>query len=71
MNRRQRPSASTIAGTIEHGPRGAILLDEDGVRWRLGLPNGQIPDGLSGRVNVRGRIVEIDRIEVDYLEGGT
>lgn len=71
MNHRQRPSASTIAGTIEHGPRGPLLLDGDGVRWRLGFPTGQIPDGLSGRVNVRGRIVEIDRIEVDYLEGET
>ena len=69
MNRIFRPSASTIVGTIEHGPRGPILLDGDGVRWRLAFPAGQVAAALAGRVTVRGRIVEIDRIEVDYLEG--
>lgn len=71
MNRNRRSSATTIVGTIEHGPRGPILLDGNGVRWRLGFTAGQVPEGLAGRVNVRGRIVEVDRIEVDYLEGAT
>lgn len=71
MNQTRLPSANTIIGIIEHGPRGPILRDGDGVRWRLGFTDGQVPDGLPGRVKVRGRIVEIDRIEVDYLEAET
>lgn len=69
MNPTTNRSANAFTGTLETGPRGPILLDQDGVRWRLGFPEGQVPEGLLGRVNVRGRIVEIDRIEVDYLEG--
>lgn len=71
MNQNRRLSTNTIVGTIEHGPRGPILRDDDGVRWRLGFADGQVPDGLAVRVNVRGRIVEIDRIDVDYLVGET
>lgn len=55
-------------GTIEFGARGPILRDDDGVCWRLGFVDETTANGLSGRVRVRGRIVEIDRIEVEYVE---
>lgn len=55
-------------GTIEPGARGPILRDDDGVCWRLGFVDETTANGLSGRVRVRGRIVEIDRIEVEYVE---
>ena len=55
-------------GTIEPGARGPILRDDDGVCWRLGFVDETTANGLKGRVRVRGRIVEIDRIEVEYVE---
>lgn len=55
-------------GTIEPGARGPILRDDDGVCWRLGFVDETTVNGLSGRVRVRGRIVEVDRIEVEYVE---
>lgn len=55
-------------GTIEPGARGPILRDDDGVYWRLGFVDEATANGLSGRVRVRGRIVEVDRIEVEYVD---
>lgn len=55
-------------GTIEPGARGPILRDDDGMCWRLGFVDETTANGLSGRVRVRGRIVEVDRIEVEYVE---
>lgn len=55
-------------GTIEPGARGPILRDDDGVCWRLGFVDETTANGLSGRVRVRGRIIEVDRIEVEYVE---
>ena len=49
-------------------PRGLILRDDDGVCWRLGFVDEAVADGLSGRVRVRGRIVEVDRIEAEYVD---
>ncbi len=55
-------------GTIEPGARGPILRDDDGMCWRLGFVDETTANGLSGRVRVRGRIVEVDRIEVEYVD---
>ena len=61
-------SARFHVGTIEPGARGPILRDDDGVCWRLDFVDERIAGGLSGRVRVRGRIVDVDRIEVEYFE---
>ncbi len=45
-----------------------ILRDVDGVCWLLGFVDESAADGLSGRVRVRGRIVDVDRLEVEYVE---
>lgn len=55
-------------GTIEVARRGLILRDEEGVCWRLTFPDDQVPEGIDGSVSVRGRVVEMDRIEVEYFE---
>lgn len=55
-------------GTIELGARGPILRDDQGICWRLGFVDECAADGLRGRVRVRGRIVDVDRIEVEYVE---
>ena len=55
-------------GTIEPGARGPILRDDEVLCWRLGFVDESVADGLSGRVRVRGRIVDVDRIEVEYIE---
>lgn len=55
-------------GTIEAARRGLILRDEDGVCWRLTFADDQVPELIGGSVSVRGRIVEMDRIEVEYYE---
>ena len=61
-------SARFHFGTIEHGARGPILRDDDGLRWRLGFIDESAAEGLDGRVRVRGRIVDIDWIEVEFVE---
>ena len=61
-------SARFHVGTIEPGARGPILRDDDGVCWRLAFVDERMADGLNGRVQVRGRIVDVDRIEVEYVE---
>ena len=64
-----RPHASRFHdGTIEPGARGPILRGDDGLCWRLGFVDETAADGLSGRVRVRGRIIDVDRIEVEYVE---
>jgi len=64
-----RPLASKFHdGTIEPGARGPILRDDEGLCWRLGFVDESAADGLRGRVRVRGRIVDVDRIEVEYVE---
>lgn len=55
-------------GTIELGARGPILRDDQGICWRLGFVDECAADGLRGRVRVRGRTVDVDRIEVEYVE---
>lgn len=55
-------------GSIEPGARGPILRDDEGLCWRLGFVDETLAEGLSGRVRVRGRIVDVDRIEVEYVE---
>ena len=68
MKSTSSPSARFHIGTIEPGARGPILRDDDGLCWRLGFVDERMADGLNGRVRVRGRIVDIDRIEVEYVE---
>lgn len=53
---------------IEPGARAPILRGDDGLCWRLGFVDESAAGGLNGRVRVRGRIVDIDRIEVEYVE---
>ena len=72
MNLPARRSANTITGTIEAGARGPILRDADGVAWRLHFGEEPVPDDLEGRVSVRGKIIQPDRIDVEFctpLEG--
>jgi len=45
-----------------------ILRDDAGVSWRIGFADGTVPDNVDGQVRIRGRVVDIDRIEVDYIE---
>lgn len=67
MKSAARNPANTITGTIEPGPRGPILRDADGVRWRLSFVNGAASEGLSGRVSVRGKLAGPDLIEAEYV----
>lgn len=63
-----RPRVSRFHdGTIEPGARGPILPDEDGLCWRLGFVD-ECAVEVSGRVRVCGRIDDVDRIEVEYVE---
>ena len=41
---------------------------DDGLCWRLGFVDESAAAGLNGRVRVRGRIVEVDRFEGEYVE---
>jgi hypothetical protein len=66
MNRPVRFSANTITGTLVAGARGPILRDVDGVAWRLYFGEEPVPDGLEGKVSVRGKIVKPDRIDVEF-----
>ncbi|KHS42194.1 DUF5818 domain-containing protein [Novosphingobium subterraneum] len=64
-----RPHISSFHnGTIEPGARGPILRDDDGLYWRLRFADECAADGLNGRVRVRGRIVDVDRIEVEFIQ---
>lgn len=67
MKRPTVNSASAIIGTLEQGPRGPILRDVNGVRWRLSCADGVSVDCLAGSVSVRGRLAGSDLIEVEYL----
>ena len=66
MNRPVRFSANTITGTLVAGARGPILRDVDGVARRLYFGEEPVPDGLEGKVSVRGKIVKPDRIDVEF-----
>lgn len=66
MNLPARRTANTITGTIEAGARGPILRDADGVAWRLHFGEEPVPEGLEGQVSVRGKIVQPDRIDVEF-----
>ena len=66
MNRPARITANTITGTLEAGARGPILRDADGVAWRLHFGEEPVPDRLDGKVSVRGKIVQPDRIDVEF-----
>jgi len=66
MNLPARRSANTITGTIEAGPRGLILRDADGIAWRMHFGEEPAPDRLDGKVSVRGKIVQPDRIDVEF-----
>lgn len=66
MNRPVRLTANTITGTLEAGARGPILRDADGVAWRLHFGEEPVPDRLDGKVSVRGKIVQPDRIDVEF-----
>lgn len=66
MNLPARRTSSTITGTIETGPRGPILRDADGLAWRLQFGDEPVPEGLQGEVSVRGKIVQPDRIDVEF-----
>lgn len=68
MNQTRKRPASSFAGSIERGPRGPILRDDAGVSWRIGFADGTVPENVDGQVRIRGRVVDIDRIEVDYIE---
>ena len=43
-----------------------ILRDAEGVAWRLHFGEEPVPDRLDGKVNVRGKIVQPDRIDVEF-----
>jgi hypothetical protein len=66
MNLPARRTANPIPGTIEAGPRGPILRDADGLAWRLHFGEESVPEGLEGQVSVRGKIVQPDRIDVEF-----
>lgn len=66
MNRPARFTSNTITGTIEAGPRGPILRDAEGLAWRLHFGDEPVPEDLEGRVSVRGRMVQPDRIDVEF-----
>ena len=66
MNRPARRSANTITGTIEPGARGLILRDAEGLAWRLHFGEEPVPEGLHGQISVRGKIVQPDRIDVEF-----
>lgn len=66
MNRPVRFTANTIIGTIEPGARGPILRDAEGLAWRLHFGEEPVPEGLQGQVSVRGKIVQPDRIDVEF-----
>jgi hypothetical protein len=66
MNRPPHLAANLITGTIELGARGPILRDADGVAWRLHFGEEPAPDHLEGKVGVRGKIVQPDRIDVEF-----
>ena len=66
MNLPARRTANTITGTLEAGPRGPILRDADGVAWRLDFGEEPVPQCLQGQVSVRGKIVQPDRIDVEF-----
>ncbi len=66
MNLPARRTASMITGTIEAGPRGLVLRDADGIAWRLHFGEEPAPDRLDGKVSVRGKIVQPDRIDVEF-----
>ncbi|MDF8335625.1 DUF5818 domain-containing protein [Novosphingobium cyanobacteriorum] len=66
MNRPARSTSNTITGTIEAGPRGPILRDAEGLAWRLHFGEEPVPEGLQGEVSVRGKIVQPDRIDVEF-----
>lgn len=68
MKRTKPRPGNAFSGTLESGPRGPILRDDAGVSWRLGFADAAVPDKLEGRVRIRGRVVDVDRIEVDYIE---
>lgn len=67
MRRSKSSAPNSFTGTIEHGPRGHILRDADGVRWRLSFVNGATPEGLNGQVSVRGKLAGPDLIEAEYI----
>ena len=68
MKSTSSPSARFHVGMIEPGARAPILRGDDGLCWRLGFVDESAAAGLNGRVRVRGRIVDVDRIEVEYVE---
>lgn len=73
MHQPNSRAANVHVGTIEASPRGPLLRDDEGVVWRLGFVDDQVPEDLVGRVTIRGRVVDLDRIEVGYwerLDGG-
>jgi hypothetical protein len=66
MNLPARRTANIITGTIEAGPRGPMLRDAEGLAWRLHFGEEPAPEGLQGQVRVRGKIVQPDRIDVEF-----
>jgi len=73
MHQPNSRAANVHVGTIETSPRGPLLRDDEGVVWRLGFVDDHVPEDLVGRVTIRGRVVDLDRIEVEYwerLDGG-
>ena len=72
MNKTMHPTNSRAAnihvGIIEASPRGPLLRDDDGVVWRLGFVDDQVPEDFEGRVSIRGKVVDLDRIDVEYWE---
>ena len=68
MHQPNSRAANVHVGTIEASPRGPLLRDDKGVVWRLGFVDDQVPEDLEGRVSIRGKVVDLDRIEVEYWE---
>ena len=73
MHQPNSRAANVHVGMIEASPRGPLLRDDEGVFWRLGFVDDQVPEDLEGKVSIRGKVVDLDRIEVEYwerLDGG-
>ena len=60
-----------IAGQLEHGPRGLVIVTGAGDRWVI--DNEDIEPDLIGRqVVAEGAVIGLDRLKVDWIgdEGG-
>ena len=60
-----------IAGQLEHGPRGLVIVTDAGNRWVI-EDQGIEPDLIGSKVVAEGAVIGLDRLKVDWIgeEGG-